>query len=113
MKRFALLAGVLLSACGDDNKAAPDAPVQTGSDGGDTPASLESIKHVVVIYAENRGFDNMYGTFPGANGLPSTVPVQLDRDGSVLAKLPRAWGGVTAAGFTPAIPEASSDNLAN
>ena len=113
MKRFALLAAVLLSACGDDNKPAtgPDAS-QMGSDAGST-ASLDSIKHVVVIYAENRGFDNVYGKFPGANGLPTTLPQQLDRDGSVLTKLPRAWGGVTAAGFTPAIPEASSDNLAN
>ena len=30
---------------------------------------LEKIKNVVVIYAENRGFDNLYGLFPGANGL--------------------------------------------
>ena len=29
---------------------------------------LERIETVVVIYAENRGFDNLYGLFPGANG---------------------------------------------
>ena len=27
------------------------------------------IDTVVVIYAENRSFDNLYGNFPGANGL--------------------------------------------
>ncbi|MBK7062721.1 MAG: hypothetical protein IPH51_20685 [Rubrivivax sp.] len=25
---------------------------------------------MVVIYAENRAFDNLYGLFPGANGIP-------------------------------------------
>ena len=91
-----------------------------GDDGGPADAaaptrSLQSVKTVVVIFAENRGFDNLYGSFPGANGLPvngSYVP-QLDRDFSRLAKLPQAWNGVTAAGFAPAITQAMSDNLAN
>jgi phospholipase C len=30
---------------------------------------LQQIKTIVVIYAENRGFDNLYGLFPGANGI--------------------------------------------
>ena len=30
---------------------------------------IERIEHIVVIYAENRSFDNLYGGFPGANGL--------------------------------------------
>jgi len=36
-----------------------------------TKASRRSqqIETVVVIYAENRSFDNLYGFFPGANGL--------------------------------------------
>ena len=91
-----------------------------GDDGGpaDAPApthSLQSVKTVVVIFAENRGFDNLYGSFPGANGLPvnGTYVPQLDRDFSHLAKLPQAWNGVTAAGYTPAITQAMSDNLPN
>jgi len=32
-------------------------------------AGIEGIENIVVIYAENRSFDNLYGTFPGANGL--------------------------------------------
>ena len=28
------------------------------------------LDHIVVIYAENRSFDNLYGLFPGANGIP-------------------------------------------
>ncbi len=114
MKRFALIVSVLAAACGgDDNQAAnPDGSV-TPPDG--SQPSLSSIGHVVVIYAENRGFDNIYGKFPGANGLPATGTyiTQLDRDGSALAKLPRAWAGVTAVGFTPAIAEAASENLPN
>ncbi|HEY6039853.1 MAG TPA: acid phosphatase, partial [Kofleriaceae bacterium] len=112
MKRFALLVCVLAAACGDNNDAiTPDAT----SVNPDAPpaASLGSIKNIVVIYAENRGFDNIYGKFPGANGIPTSPPAQLDRDGQPLAKLPMAWNGVTSAGYTPAIAQAASDNLPN
>ena len=116
MKRFAWICCALLAACGDDNKAklSPDASTTPPIDGAPA-ASLASIKNVVVIYAENRGFDNMYGTFPGANGLPAagTYVPQLDRDFSKLTKLPMAWNGVTSVGFTPAIAQATSDNIAN
>jgi phospholipase C len=36
-----------------------------------TPAGLAKIKHIVVIMQENRSFDQYFGTFPGANGIPS------------------------------------------
>jgi acid phosphatase len=84
-------------------------------DGNTGPASLDAVTNIVVIYAENRGFDNIYGTFPGANGLPANgayVP-QLDRDFAPLTTLPQTWGGVTAAGFTPAITQAMSGGLPN
>jgi len=54
------------------------------------------IQTVVVIYAENRSFDNLYGTFPGANGLArasAASVTQLDRDGKPLRGLPAVWGG--------------------
>lgn len=57
----------------------------------------DDIQTVVVIYAENRSFDNLYGTFPGANGLaqaPRTSIVQLDRDGKPMRGLPAIWGGI-------------------
>jgi phospholipase C len=31
--------------------------------------SLAGINHLVVIYDENHSFDNLYGSFPGANGI--------------------------------------------
>ena len=30
---------------------------------------LRHVRHVVVLYLENHSFDNLYGTYPGANGL--------------------------------------------
>ena len=82
--------------------------------------ALNNIKTIVVIYAENRGFDNLYGLFPGANGVPGVNPTssaayvpQKDYDGSVLPVLPPTWGGMTAAGQTPVITQAQSANLPN
>jgi acid phosphatase len=54
------------------------------------------IQTVVVIYAENRSFDNLFGSFPGANGLSRAARrsvVQLDRDGKPMKGLPAVWGG--------------------
>jgi acid phosphatase len=82
----------------------------------------DKVDTIVVIYAENRGFDNMYGTFPGANGIPGINPTgtgmiypQVDRDAAatLLPKLPLTWGGVTSPGFLPEITQAMSDNLPN
>ena len=64
---------------------------------------IDRIKHVVVIYAENRSFDNLFGDFPGAEGLnnanaTSFFRIQKDRDGSVLKVLPPVWGGTAHGG---------------
>jgi acid phosphatase len=88
-----------------------------------TRALRSKIDTVVVIYAENRAFDNLYGNFPGAHGLsevidhdgrprPAYLP-QVDRNGSVLPALPPTWGGVTAAGSEPVVTEAQSAGLPN
>lgn len=71
---------------------------------------------MVVIYAENRSFDNLYGNFPGANGLQNVTAAnaqQLDRDGSVLKTLPTIWTGLTATGVTSAVSKAMTTNLPN
>jgi acid phosphatase len=77
---------------------------------------LAGIETLVVIYAENRSFDNLYGSFPGANGLQNVTPesaLQRDRDGTVLKELPPVWGGLTAKGVTPVISEAQTAHLPN
>jgi len=50
------------------------AAVIAGSANTINAAGIESIENIVVIYAENRSFDNLYGTFPGANGLSGVAP---------------------------------------
>ncbi len=42
--------------------------------------SLSQLGHVVVIYLENHSFDNLYGSYPGAEGLssPSATIPQID-----------------------------------
>lgn len=62
----------------------------TKADGPTELSRLDRIKHVVVIYAENHSFDNLYGLFPGANGIARATPeqmTQLDHDGRVLPEL--------------------------
>ena len=94
--------------------------------GGDLPKALKNrlaldkITNIVVIYAENRGFDNLYGLFPGANGIPGVNPgaqttyvPQKDFDGAILPVLPPTWGGMTAAGQAVTITQAQTTGLAN
>ncbi|HZR73042.1 acid phosphatase [Bradyrhizobium sp.] len=81
-----------------------------------TRSGIGNIDTVVVIYAENRSFDNLYGTFPGANGLQNVTAAnsaQRDRDGSVLQELPPVWGGLTAKGVTPAVTQDQTEHLPN
>jgi acid phosphatase len=55
---------------------------------------LSKIETIVVIYAENRSFDHLYGMFPGANGIANATPeqwTQRDHDGTVLPYL-QVWG---------------------
>src|SRR3979490_486640 len=61
----------------------------TGPAGG-----LERIDTIVVIYAENRSFDHLYGLFPGAEGIAQATAeqkTQLAHDGQPLPRLPRVY----------------------
>ncbi len=114
----ALCLAAALCSCVD-----ADRQPSVGASDATTRALHSKVETIVVIYAENRAFDNLYGNFPGARGLgevvgddgrplPAYLP-QIDRDGSVLTTLPRTWGGVTAAGVRPAVTEAESAGLPN
>lgn len=50
--------------------------------------SIEDIKHIIVISMENRSFDNLFGTFPGANGIQNSKVLQTDANGEVYKQLP-------------------------
>ncbi|MCD5981808.1 MULTISPECIES: acid phosphatase [Pseudomonas] len=98
----ALGAGVTLSSyvtAGEKPPAAAEKPL-TGA--ALDKALRDNVKTVVVIYAENRSFNNLFGNFPGVEKPLSSLEAadyeQRDRDGSLLGKLPPAWGGVLQVG---------------
>ena len=69
---------------------------------GSLDAKLKAnVKNVVVIYLENRSFNNLFADFPGLaqplSALPAGASLQKDRDGSVLPELPKIWGGMVPA----------------
>jgi len=69
---------------------------------------LRRIEHIVVIYAENRSFDNLYGLFPQANGIGNAsaqATMQVDLDGTAFAALPPVWRAGSAEP-DPAFPSA-------
>ncbi|MBV8096271.1 MAG: acid phosphatase [Acetobacteraceae bacterium] len=51
---------------------------------------LEKIEHIVIFYLENRSFDNLYGLFPGADGLNSEGAIipQVDEQDTPYKVLP-------------------------
>ena len=68
-------------------------------------AGLDRVQTIVVIYAENHSFDNLYGLFPSANGVrnvTSEQTTQLDHDGTALARLPAVYNGGKPDGRYPA-----------
>ena len=75
---------------------------------GHATEGLARIEHIVVIYAENRSFDHLYGFFPGADGIASATPeqkAQLDHDGNPLPHLPPVYdGGKPSPEFPQGLP---------
>ncbi|MBD1554485.1 acid phosphatase [Pseudomonas typographi] len=98
-------AGATLAACGASDAPTPpesQAPQRTLSPAQLDEALQDNVKTVVVIYAENRSFNNVFANFPGTEsplaGLASNDYQQRDRDGSPLAGLPPVWGGTCQLG---------------
>ena len=57
-----------------------------------TTFDLDRIINVVVLFLENHSFDNLYGLYPGADGIMNAPPKtlrQLDLEGKPYRKLPR------------------------
>ena len=95
----AFAVAALLSAC-----------TTVGPHGDTVTSTFSKVQNVVVIYAENRSFDNLYGTFPGADGISNASAdsvIQKDHNGSPLPTLPPVW--TSAASPDPLFPA----NLAN
>src|SRR5215471_20592208 len=90
-----LVAGITpgLTACSKETTtilAPPSASSRTVVGNNQNVPGLERLQHVVVIYLENHSFDNLYGEFPGANGLGNSAgtSTQVDLTGTPFAKLP-------------------------
>jgi phospholipase C len=49
------------------------------------PEGIHKIQHVVMIMQENRSFDQYFGTYPGANGIPAGVCVPDPLHGGCVA----------------------------
>ena len=65
------------------------------NDGGN---GINKVNHVVVIYMENHSFDNLYGSFSGANGLQNanaSNETQVDATGTPYTVLPAIPGTPT------------------
>ena len=92
--------GALLALGGvNDAAAAASKAVAPAPRGAELDALLEKhIDHVVVIYAENRSFNNLFGDFPGVKEPMSSLPPertrQIDRNGKPFDTLPPIWGGM-------------------
>ncbi|HHT8859319.1 TPA: acid phosphatase, partial [Burkholderia cenocepacia] len=115
----ALGAGVALAGCETTAGNAPRSAADLRID----EALRQRVRHIVVIYAENRSFANLYGDFPGVRYPLSEVrpehAQQLDRDGKTpLPVLPKIWGGLVPQaqevdGKRYAIAERDIDKLPN
>jgi phospholipase C len=75
MRRAATVAvafGLLAASCTSSRTATPAhklvAPLPPATFL--STAGIHKIKHVIIVMQENRSFDNYFGTFPGADGIP-------------------------------------------
>ena len=77
LRAFAVVSMALaLAACSAD-------PAGKGA----LPGDRVPIDHVVVLFLENRSFDHLFGTYPGADGLGNYRGRQTDKDGATYATL--------------------------
>jgi acid phosphatase len=90
-------AALAASACAPPATKTPAAASDAGGAGLDVQLRRH-IRRVVVIYAENRSFNNLFANFPGVEkplrALKPEEYLQRDRDGSLLKTLPPIWHGL-------------------
>lgn len=101
-----ILISLLLGCQPEQPTAAPAVVadrIATGAELRD-PRLPDRLQHLVVIYLENHSFDNLYGAFPGADGLSNgaATATQVDASGTPFATLPQ----VSGAAFPATLPNA-------
>lgn len=93
------LAGCSSDSDDDNNDTTTPPPPATPPAAPDVTTLLrKNVKTVVVIFAENRSFNNLFSNFPGVekplSALTAADYTQNDRDGTPLSVLPPVWGGM-------------------
>jgi phospholipase C len=80
-------------------------PFATAQEAPKPQPGLDKINHIIVIYMENRSFDSLYGSFPGADGFANADPAakQVAKDGKEFAALPPVMDTNTKTKTTPSI----------
>jgi phospholipase C len=78
-----VLLAMLLGGIAPVVQAAPAQPVTPTPAGvllspSDGITTATPIKHLIVLMQENHTFDNYFGTYPGADGLPANVKMPVD-----------------------------------
>jgi phospholipase C len=73
------------------------------------PEAKAHIEHVIIIMQENRSFDNYFGTYPGADGIPPGVCLPLT-DGSCVQPFHDVHDVNTAGGHGPRFAQADLDD---
>jgi phospholipase C len=75
---FAFAVGAATLAAGPARAEVPFGPLWSAvAPSGAKPAghpNLSKLKHLIFIVQENRSFDSYFGTYPGADGIPSPLP---------------------------------------
>ncbi len=81
--------GTLAVAAAIASAACTDSTSPTAASG-----DVSRVNHLVVIYLENRSFDNTYGEFAGAEGLGASAShaTQVDLTGTAYTALPQVTG---------------------
>ena len=88
------MAGAAAVGCHQDDTSAPAVGLTASRNAAGQTPGLQRLQHVVVIYLENRSFDNLYGEFVGANGLANAgaTSTQVDGTGTPFVTLPMKAG---------------------
>ena len=72
------------AGCAGQTQSSPGDQAGAQNQGGPQGTGIHKIRHFIVIMQENRSFDSYFGTFPGADGIPSRhgVPTVCSPDPS-------------------------------
>lgn len=77
---------MVLAGCGGGSNSPQDRTDPPPTDPPPSSVPRSAIKHLVILVMQNASFDHLFGTYPGANGLDSSLPSyhQVDQAGTTV-----------------------------